>query len=52
MVLAGAEAVAAKAQPSGKGGKIVSLKNCEIQFIETDIYCMHSGSFGHLQLKM
>ena len=30
MVLAGAEAVAARAQPSGKGGNIVALKNCQI----------------------
>jgi len=27
MMLAGAEAIAARAQPSGKGGNIVALKN-------------------------
>ena len=33
MMLAGTEAIAAKAQPPGKGSNIVSLKNCQIQFI-------------------
>ena len=33
MMLAGAEAIAARAQPSGKGGSIFSLKNCQIQFV-------------------
>ena len=33
MMLAGAEAIAARAQPPGKGGNIVSLKNCQIQFV-------------------
>ena len=33
MVLAGAEAVAARAQPSGKGGNIFSLENTQIQFV-------------------
>ena len=37
MTLAGAEAIAAEAQPPGKGGNIVSVKNCQIQFFETDI---------------
>ena len=32
MMLAGAEAIAARTQPPGKGGNIVSLKNCQIQF--------------------
>ena len=45
MMLVGAEAIAARAQPSGKGGNIVSLKNCQIQFV-----FVHSGSFGHLRL--
>ena len=31
--VAGAEAIAARAQPPGKGGNIASLKNCEIQFV-------------------
>ena len=33
MMLAGTEAIAARAQPPGKGGNIVSLKYCQIQFI-------------------
>ena len=33
MMLAGAEAIAARAQPPGKGGDIVSLTNCQIQFV-------------------
>jgi len=33
MLAAVAEAIAARAQPSGKGGNIVSLKNCQIQFV-------------------
>ena len=33
MMLAGAEAIAARAQPPVKGGNIVSLKNCQIQFV-------------------
>ena len=33
MMLAGAEAIAARAQPPGKGGSIFSLKNCQIQFV-------------------
>ena len=36
MMLAGAEAIAGRAQPPGKGGSTVSLKNCQIQFVETD----------------
>jgi len=36
MMLAGAEAIAGRAQPPGKGGSIVSLKNCEIQFVGED----------------
>ena len=31
--VAGAEAIAARAQLLGKGGNIVSLKNCQIQFV-------------------
>ena len=41
MMLAGAEAIAARAQPPGKGGDIVSLKNCQIQFV-WDKYLMHT----------
>ena len=33
MMLAGAKAIAARAQPPGKGDNIVSLKNCQIQFV-------------------
>ena len=33
MMLAGTEAIAARAQPPSKGGNIVSLKNCQIQFL-------------------
>ena len=32
-MLAGAEAIAARAQPPGKGGNIVSPKSCQIQFV-------------------
>ena len=32
-MLGRAEAIAARAQPSVKGGNIVSLKNCQIQFV-------------------
>ena len=52
MMLAEAEAIAARAHPPGKGSDIVSLKIVESSLFETDIYCMHSGSFGHLRLKM
>ena len=41
MMLAGAEAIAARAQPPGKGGYIVSLKNCQIQFV-WDRYLLHA----------
>ena len=41
MMLAGAEAIAARAQPPGKGGNIVFPKNCQIQFVWD----------GHLLLK-
>ena len=41
MMLAGAEAVAARAQPPGKGGSIFSLKNCQIQFV-WDGYLLHA----------
>ena len=33
MMLAGAEAIAARGQSPGKSGNIVSLKNCQIQFV-------------------
>ena len=33
MVLGGAEAIAARAQPPAKGGNIVSMKNCQVQFV-------------------
>ena len=33
MTPAGAKAIAARAQPLGKGGNIVSLKNRQIQFV-------------------
>ena len=52
MMLAGAEAIAARAQPPGKGGNIVSLKIVKFSLFETDIYCMHSGICGHLRLNM
>ena len=32
-MLAGAKAIAARAKPPGKGDNIVSLKNCQIQFV-------------------
>ena len=32
-MLVGAEAIAVRAQPSGKGGNIVSLKHYQIQFV-------------------
>ena len=51
MMLVEAEVIAARAQPPGKGGSIVSLKNCQIQFV-WDGYLLYSGSFGHLRLKM
>ena len=41
MMLAGAEAIAARTQPPGKGGNIVSLKNCQIQFA-WDGYLLHA----------
>ena len=50
MMLAGAVAVVARAQPPGKGGKISLSKIDKSSFFETYIYCMHSGSIGHLQL--
>ena len=51
MMRAGAEAIAARAQPPGKGGNIVSAKNCQIQSF-WDGHLLHSGSFGHLRLKI
>ena len=33
MMLAGADAIAAGAQPPSKVSNIVSLKNCQIQFV-------------------
>ena len=33
MMLAGDKAIAARAQPPGKGDIIASLKNCQIQFV-------------------
>ena len=33
MMLAGAKVIGARAQPPGKGRNIVSLKNCQIQFV-------------------
>ena len=50
MMLVGAEAIAARAQPPVKGCSIVSLKNCQIQFVHG--YLLYSGSFGQLRLKM
>ena len=41
MMLARAEAIATRAQPPGKGGNIVSLKNCQIQFV-WDGYLLHA----------
>ena len=41
MMLAGAGAIAARAQPPGKGGNIVSLKNGQIQFV-WDEYLLHA----------
>ena len=37
-MLAGAEAMAARAQPPGKGSNIVSLKSCQIQFVWDGIF--------------
>ena len=37
MMLAGAEAIAARAQPPGKGGDIVSLKIVKSSLFETNI---------------
>ena len=51
-MLAGAEAIAARAQPPGKGGNIVSMKSCQIQFVWDGYSLYDSGSFGHLRLKM
>ena len=51
MMLAGAEAIAVRAQSPGKSGNIVSLKIVKSSFFKTDIYCVHSGCFGHLPLK-
>ena len=40
MMLAGAEAIAARAEPPGKGGNIVSVKNfVKSSFFDTDICC-------------
>ena len=41
MMLAGAEAIAARAQPPAKGGNIVSLKNYQILFV-WDGYLLHA----------
>ena len=41
MLAAGAEAIAARAQPPGKGGNIIFLKNCQIQFV-SDGYLLHT----------
>ena len=41
MMLPWAEAIAAKAKPPDKGGNIVSLKNCQIQFV-WDGYLLHA----------
>ena len=52
MMLAGAKAIAARAQPPGKGDNIASLKNCQIQFV-WDGYLLYAfRSFGHLRLRM
>ena len=40
MILAEGEAIAARAQPPGKGNNIVSLKNCHTQFV-WDGYLLH-----------
>ena len=40
-MLAGAKAIAARAQPPVKSFKIVSLKNCQIQFV-WDGYLFHA----------
>ena len=52
MMLAGADAIAAGAQPPSKVSNIVSLKIVKSSLFEKDIYCMHSGIFGHLRPKM
>ena len=41
MMLAGADAIAAGAQPPSKGSSIVSLKNCQIQFV-SEGYLLHA----------
>ena len=51
MMRAGAEAIAARAQPPGNAGNIVSVKNCQIHLF-WDGHLLHSGSFGHLRLKI
>ena len=49
MMLAGAEAIAARAQFPGKGGNTVSLKNCQIQFI-WDGYLLHAYNLEALAI--
>ena len=46
MLVAGAEAIAGRAQPPGKGGSTVSLKNCQIHFVETDSTACILGALG------
>ena len=41
MRLPATEAIAARAQPPGKGGNIVLLKNCQIQFV-WEGYLLHA----------
>ena len=52
MMLEGAEEIVAWAQPPGKAATLSPLKIVKSSLFETDIYCMHSGSLGHLRLKM
>ena len=53
MILAGAKAIAVRAQTPSIGANIVSLKIIvKSSLFEMDIYCMLSGSFRHLQLKL
>ena len=51
-MLAGSEAIAAIAQTPGQGATLSPWKIVKSNLFETDIYCMHSASFGHLRLKM
>ena len=46
MMLAGAKVIAARVQPPGKGRNIVSLKNCQIQFVWDGATAFILGAFA------